>query len=61
MRSGVGSLRLVDLAALSGVPAIFGCKDADEARPAEHAHLKLLNTETLSGGVVWLYYAVKND
>lgn len=49
------------LDALFGSAAIFGVKAAPDALPGVHVHLKLLGTEALSGGAVWLHYDVRND
>lgn len=49
------------LDALHGVSSIFEAAGASDERPAEHAHLTLIEAKPLEGGVVWLHYAVQND
>jgi len=43
---------------LSGVPAIFEHQGPPDSHPAEGQHLRLLASETLEGGVVWLRHEV---
>jgi riboflavin biosynthesis pyrimidine reductase len=46
---------------LSGVPAIFEFHGKPDDRPAEGQALRLLKSQTLEGGVVWLRYEVKKS
>ena len=39
-----------------GSPAVFGRQCGDGPSPSRHVRLKLIETEPLPGGVVWLHY-----
>jgi riboflavin biosynthesis pyrimidine reductase len=45
--------------ALAGVPTIFEYAGAANEKPAAGQSLRLLATDTLEGGMVWLHYAVE--
>ncbi|GHO80585.1 hypothetical protein KSD_83560 [Ktedonobacter sp. SOSP1-85] len=44
---------------LAGVPSIFEYLGKADERPAEGQSLRLIGTESLEGGMVWLHYAVE--
>lgn len=46
---------------LAGIPAIFEHAGEPDSRPAAGQHLRLVASETLPGGVVWLRHAVVRD
>jgi riboflavin biosynthesis pyrimidine reductase len=46
---------------LAGVPTIFEYAGGEDEQPAAGQSLRHLATETLEGGMVWLYYRVEAD
>ncbi|KLK91360.1 5-amino-6-(5-phosphoribosylamino)uracil reductase [Microvirga vignae] len=46
---------------LAGVPSIFGYAGEPDEKPAAGQSLRLLTTETLEGGMVWLHYRVEES
>jgi 5-amino-6-(5-phosphoribosylamino)uracil reductase len=46
---------------LAGIPSIFEYAGRSDEKPAAGQSLRLLSTETLEGGMVWLHYRVEES
>ncbi|MCF3934979.1 dihydrofolate reductase family protein [Acuticoccus sp. M5D2P5] len=55
----VSTLIMPAIDGLSGVRAIYEFDGPDATRPFEGRHLRLVSSETLEGGVVWLRHEVR--